>query len=67
MPPGTLSRTHLLAVAHLGNRLEIVSTLQAIDPNGTWGDSESRAEGLEPLTRDEASTALVSLISELPE
>lgn len=67
MNPGTLSRTHLLAVAHLGNRLEIVSTLQAIDPNGTWGDSESKAEGMEPLSRDEASASLLSLISELPE
>ena len=56
-----------MAVAHLGNRLEIVSTLQAIDPNGTWGDSESRAEGMEPLSRDEASASLLSLISELSE
>jgi len=31
-----------------------ISILMSIDPNGTWSDEDCQAEGLEPLTLDEA-------------
>jgi hypothetical protein len=31
-----------------------ISTLMSIDPNGTWSDEDCVAEGVEPLTSEEA-------------
>jgi hypothetical protein len=31
-----------------------ISILMGIDPNGTWSDEDCIAEGLEPLTLEEA-------------
>lgn len=59
------TRTTLLGIAATGSRSELLATLQAIDPNGSWGDAESQADGLEPLTEAEAREALRSLASEL--
>jgi len=31
-----------------------ISILKSIDPNGTWSDEDCIAEGIEPLTLEEA-------------
>lgn len=36
-------------------RLDFIYGLMCIDPNGVWTDSDSRANGLQPLTHDEAA------------
>ena len=36
-------------------RLDFIYGLQRIDPNGVWTDADSRANGLQPLTHDEAA------------
>lgn len=48
-----------------GTREGIVAFLQEIDPDGAWTDSASMAEGLEPLTFDEALIELQDVIAEL--
>ena len=48
-----------------GSREGILAFLQEIDPNGSWTDSASAAEGLEPLTFDEALIELQDTIAEL--
>lgn len=48
-----------------GNRETILEFLQEIDPKGNWTDRESYAEGLEPLTYDEALIELQDVIEEL--
>ena len=45
-----------------GSRKSIVDFLQEMDPNGTWSDEASRAEGLDPLTYDEALIELEDLM-----
>jgi hypothetical protein len=41
-----------------------ISILIGIDPNGTWSDEDCIAEGLEPLTLDEAMEMIRVLESE---
>jgi hypothetical protein len=48
-----------------GSRENIVQFLQEMDPNGSWTDEASYAEGLEPLTYDEALLELEDMIKEL--
>lgn len=48
-----------------GSREAILEFLQEIDPNGNWTDRASYAEGLEPLTYDEALIELQDTIEEL--
>lgn len=48
-----------------GSREAILDFLQEIDPNGSWTDRASFAEGLEPLTYDEALIELQDAIEEL--
>lgn len=36
-------------------RLDLIERLSVIDPNGVWTDADSRANGLSPLTHDEAA------------
>lgn len=48
-----------------GSREAILEFLQEIDPNGSWTDRASYAEGLEPLTYDEALIELQDTIEEL--
>jgi hypothetical protein len=38
----------------MSTREGAISILRAIDPNGTWSDEDCIAEGIEPLTLDEA-------------
>ena len=42
-------------------RLQLIATLQRLDPNGTYSDADSIADGMEPLTVIEA-VELVSTI-----
>lgn len=48
-----------------GSREAILDLLQELDPNGSWTDRASFAEGLEPLTYDEALIELQDAIEEL--
>jgi hypothetical protein len=48
-----------------GSREAILAFLQEIDPNGSWSDSASYADGLDPLTFDEALIELEDVIKEL--
>lgn len=48
-----------------GSRETILQFLQEMDPNGCWTDDASYAEGLEPLTYDEALIELEDMIKEL--
>lgn len=48
-----------------GSRETILQFLQEMDPNGSWTDEASYAEGLEPLTYDEALIELEDMIKEL--
>jgi hypothetical protein len=48
-----------------GSRETILQFLQEMDPNGSWTDDASYAEGLEPLTYDEALIELEDMIKEL--
>jgi len=41
-----------------------ISILVGIDPNGTWSDEDCIAEGLEPLTLDEAMAMIRELEGE---
>ena len=41
-----------------------ISILMSIDPNGTWSDEDCIAEGLEPLTLDEAMAMIKFLEGE---
>jgi hypothetical protein len=41
-----------------------ISILVGIDPNGTWSDEDCIAEGLEPLTLDEAMEMIKELEGE---
>lgn len=41
-----------------------ISILKSIDPNGTWSDEDCEAEGLEPLTLDEALAEIKRLEGE---
>jgi hypothetical protein len=41
-----------------------IRTLMSIDPNGTWSDEDCIAEGIEPLTLDEAMEMIRELESE---
>jgi hypothetical protein len=42
-----------------------ISILMSIDPNGTWSDEDCAAEGIEPLTLDEAMEMIRELEGEL--
>lgn len=59
----TLSRAR--ALFDKGSREAILEFMQEIDPNGTWTDGTSLADGLEPLTFDEALIELQEVIEEL--
>jgi len=48
-----------------GSRESILQFMQEQDPNGCWTDAASYAEGLEPLTYDEALIELEEMIKEL--
>lgn len=48
-----------------GSREAILDFLQEIDPNGSYTDSASFADGLEPLTFDDALIYLEETIEEL--
>jgi hypothetical protein len=41
-----------------------ISILKNIDPNGTWSDEDCIAEGIEPLTLEEALAEIKRLESE---
>jgi hypothetical protein len=41
-----------------------ISILMSIDPNGTWSDEDCIAEGIAPLTLDEAMAMIRELESE---
>jgi hypothetical protein len=41
-----------------------ISILMDLDPNGTWSDEDCIAEGLEPLTLDEAMAMIKFLEGE---
>ena len=41
-----------------------ISILKSIDPNGTWSDEDCIAEGIEPLTLEEALAEMKRLESE---
>lgn len=46
-------------------RESILQFMQEIDPNGSWTDKASLADGLEPLTFDEALIEFEEMITEL--
>jgi hypothetical protein len=48
-----------------GSREAILDFLQETDPNGSWTDAASVADGLEPLSFDEALIELQEMIEEL--
>jgi hypothetical protein len=48
-----------------GSRESILQFMQEQDPHGCWTDTASYAEGLEPLTYDEALIELEEMIKEL--
>ena len=48
-----------------GSREGILDFLQEVDPNGSWTDAASVAEGMDPLTFDEALIELQEAIDEL--
>lgn len=48
-----------------GTRESILQFMQEVDPNGSWTDKASLADGLEPLTFDEALIELEEMIAEL--
>jgi hypothetical protein len=41
-----------------------ISILMGIDPNGTWSDEDCIAEGIEPLTLEEAMAMIRELESD---
>jgi hypothetical protein len=41
-----------------------ISILMGIDPNGTWSDEDCAAEGIEPITLEEAMAMIKELESE---
>ena len=38
----------------MDRRAALIARLVQLDPNGTWTDTDSLAEGMEPLTEAEA-------------
>ena len=53
------------AIRHRRNRAEMLEALQHLDPNGTWTDEASEAEGMDPADLDEASATLYEMEHEL--
>jgi len=55
-----------IALQHLPldrlSRAELIRALVWIDPQGAWTDEDSRAEGLEPITRAEALFTLRQIL-----
>ncbi len=45
-------------------RVGAISILMSIDPNGTWSDEDCIAEGIEPLTLEEAMAMIKELEGE---
>jgi hypothetical protein len=41
-----------------------ISTLMSIDPNGVWSDEDCAAEGIEPLSLEEAMAMIRELEGE---
>ena len=52
-------------VAHTDEtlRVELLTALQTADPNGSWIDDCSEADGLDPLTLEEAQLAHAEFFS----
>jgi hypothetical protein len=45
-------------------RAGAISILKGIDPNGVWSDEDCIAEGIEPLTLDEAMAMIKEMEGE---
>lgn len=45
----------------MNRRAALIARLVQLDPNGTWTDADSLAEGMEPLTEAEAAAAVERL------
>ena len=63
-PCDRLAPAHLLDVMTSNNRERVISWLCWHDPNGVYTDEDSEAEGMSPLTLDEARQIMRDQLAE---